>query len=177
MWRQCPANETDPSPQGHDGGQDVVATAPLERALIELVDLALDLLGEQEVTIEDFVHERREQVTGSQLPEARLAETVPETSQGGRLAVVDRQDDVGRRDQFDLAEDQATRVSGVGLEGLHRQMQAVVGSRKASPSNLGVVGRASVELDAEHVEHGGKRVLGVTCGPVDVHPEQALRPE
>jgi hypothetical protein len=56
-------------------------------------------------------------------------------------------------------------------------MQAFVGSRQASPSCITVLSRTSIELDAENVVYGGKRGLCVSCGLVDIDPQEALRPE
>ena len=65
--------------------------SPAEGALVELVDLALDLLGEQEIADEDLVDEGRDQVAGRQGPRAgsrrrgrRRSARGPRPARGGR---------------------------------------------------------------------------------------------
>ena len=109
----------------------------MERALVELVDLALDGLCQQEIADQDLVDERRHEVAGPQLPQSRLAvEAVVETFEGRNRPAVNGEDDVGSRDEVDLAAHQAWRIAFVDLHRLERDVEAVSGAREASPASV-----------------------------------------
>ncbi len=94
MGRQGAAHEADPAAQRHDGGEHVVAADAAQRALVELVDLAVDRFGDLEVVGDHLVDEGREQAGGVELAKVRIAiEAVIETAKRPDLAVMDADHD------------------------------------------------------------------------------------
>ena len=176
MRGKRPADQADPAAEVDDGGEDVVAGAAVQRPLVEIVDLALDDLDEEVVAHQHLVDERRDEVAGGEVAEARLPiDAGTEPDQSVHRSLVDGQDDVATREEVDLATDQAR---GCGVIGLHRferdveQLSGMCEPRAAvvvlQPLDVGVG-------QTERVQRLGERVLFLTG--IDVDPKQSLRPE
>jgi hypothetical protein len=127
MRGQGPADQPDPSSDRHDAAKDVIPVAGVQGALVQVVDLALDHLGELVVPDDDLVDEARQEIGGVESAETRLAvEGVVEAPKGRHRPGVDGEDDVPFRDEVDLATLEAGRIVIGRLERLKRQVEPVL---------------------------------------------------
>jgi hypothetical protein len=144
----------------------------VQRALVEIVDLALDHLGELVVADDDFVDEARQELAGVERPEAGLAvEGVDEALERRDRTGVDGKDDVSLRDQVDLATLQTRRILVVRLESLKRQMESVL-----CPGQLGATpfGRQSPTFGLWEVQNVGDGTERLIVSTIYVDPEELV---
>src|SRR5689334_21511741 len=140
MRGKGPADETDLVAQLDDPPEHVVALPSIERALVELVDLAFDLFHDQEVPVEDLLDEGRQEVARRQYAELRLAfEPLPVPLQRPRLARMDADHDVLTGDEVDLAADQRAVVRPLALDGFDGEVDAILGACQARAPGIGVI--------------------------------------
>jgi hypothetical protein len=147
----------------------------MQGALVQVVDLALDHLGELVVTDDDLVDEAREEVAGVESAEARLAlEGVCEALQRSHSSDMDRQDDVPLRDQIDLPPLQTRRLLVRGLESLEGQVEPILRPGQLGAGPFRCESRSFAPGKVEQVCHGTK---GPVVAPVDVDPEELVLAE
>ncbi len=72
VWRQRPAHEADALSDGHQVGQEFVASLAVQGALIEAIDALLEVFDKELIAGDDLVSETREQVGGVQRADRRL---------------------------------------------------------------------------------------------------------
>jgi hypothetical protein len=176
VWGKRPAHESDTSPQRDDGSEDVVAMPAVEGALVKLVDLALDLLDQEEVADQYLVDERGDQVAGGQDAEERLpVDAVAEPLERLDASVMDGQDDVPPGEKIDLTADESGRGLVLGLDRLERDVDHLGGARE--PGSTGVGGQPfEVRVgQADGVDHLAD--LALFDATVDVDPQEPLLAE
>ena len=118
---QRPTDHPDPAPQRDDAAQDLGLAAPAEGALVELVDLALDALGEFEVVRQRLVDDGGQERPGIEGAEAGLAlgQGIDPIERAHR-PVVDGEDPIPTGHEIDGAPDRGLRVHRGRIGRLHR---------------------------------------------------------
>ena len=134
-------------------------------------------LDEQEVAHQHLVDERRDEIAGGQVAEARLAvEAVDGTAAERPLALVDGQHDVATREEVDLATDQAWWCGVIGLHRLERDVEQLSGV--GEPRAAVVVSQPlDVGIGQPSVSSVWVSVVLFLIARIDIDPQESLRPE
>ena len=174
MRGQRPADEPDPPPDRHDPTEHVVPVPRVQGALVQVVDLALDHLGELVVPDDDLVDEAREEVASVEGAEAGLAiEGVDEALKRRDRAGVDREDDVLFRDEIDLSPRQTGRLVVCRLQRLEGQVYSVLGAGQLGATPLRC---ESFPVSLGEVQQVRDVAQGGVVPPVDVDPQELVLP-
>lgn len=171
MRGQRPPDQSDPMSKVDDRTEHVVVSLAVQSPLVQVVDLALDDLNHQEIANEHLVDKRRQQIASVEQSEPGVAnKAFSEPLQRCDFPVMDGQHEARRGNQVELATEESGWVVIVGLQGLEREVKAILGPGEprladvlADPTKVGL-GEAKGPGDL------GESVIIVSTVKVD--PEQ-----
>ena len=176
MRSKRPTDQPDPPAHPDDLAQDVRIRPMTQRAFVEAVDLALDVLDQLEVVGQHFVGDRGDEARGIEGAKARLTlrRGVEPRERGERL-VVDRHDPVPAGHDVDRATDQLRFVQLTivrrRLGDLEEQVDVLGIERQVGP--IGRVGQPLQRLGLE-ADGAADGIEISALAPLHVDPQQLL---